>query len=193
MSRAGEAYDARVRGPNRKFWFTSRIQNFRVYLIVAIFCVVCGVARFSIDVAASHFFDSRDRVDPASLHLRGEFVESNLGAIRGADGSTTVRMIAEKYVFVPPCVTVPAGAPVRLRITSADAPHGFKIAGAEVKIVPGFVTEAHLQFPSTGTNEFHCDEFCGPGHHAMMARIVAVPASEFQAQNSDSGVACGSR
>ena len=159
-------------------------ENFRAALIVVIFSLVYGILRFSSTLHAAHIFDRRDRVDLATLHLHGEFVESDLGAARSADGSVTIHMIAEKYVFVPACVTVPAGVPIRLRITSADSAHGFKIAGSEVKTVPGSVTEIHLRFP-------YCDEFCGPGHHAMMGRIVAVPENQFQPQNSDRGAACG--
>jgi cytochrome c oxidase subunit II len=168
-----------------------RIGNFRAYLIVAIFSLVYGTLRFSSTLQAAHILDRRDRVDVATLHLQGEFVESNLGAVRAADGSSTIHMIAEKYVFVPACVTAPVGVPIRLRITSADSAHGFKIAGSEVKTVPGSVTEIHLRFPTVGKYEFYCDEFCGPGHHAMMGRIMAVPENQFQPQLPDRGVACG--
>ena len=168
-----------------------RIGNFRAYLIVATFSLIYGTVRFSSTLQAAHIFDRRDRVDVATLHLQGEFVESNLGAVRAGDGSSTIHMIAEKYVFVPACVTAPVGVPIRLRITSADSAHGFKIAGSEVKTVPGSVTEIHLRFPTAGKYEFYCDEFCGPGHHAMMGRIVAVPENQFQPQLSDRGAACG--
>jgi cytochrome c oxidase subunit II len=166
-------------------------ENFRAYLVVAIFSLIYGTLRFSSTLQAARVLDHRDRVDLATLHLQGEFVESNLGVARAADGSATVHLIAEKFAFVPNCVTAPAGVPVRLRITSADAAHGFKIAGVEVKTVPGSVTDIHLQFPAAGKYEFYCDEFCGPGHHAMMGRIVAVPENQFQQKDSGRGVACG--
>jgi cytochrome c oxidase subunit II len=168
-----------------------RIGNFRAYLIVAIFSLVYGAVRFSSTLQAAHILHRRDRVDLATLHLQGEFVESNLGAARSADGSVTIHMIAEKYIFAPACVTVPAGVPVELRITSADSAHGFKVAGVEVKTLPGSVTDIHLRFPAAGKYEFYCDEFCGPGHHAMMGRVVAVPETQFRTQNSGRGVACG--
>lgn len=168
-----------------------RTENFRAALVVVIFSLVYGTLRFSSTLQAAHILDRRDRVDLATLHLQGEFVENNLGAVRASDGSVTIHMIAEKYIFVPACVTVPAGVPVQLRITSADSAHGFKIAGSEVKTVPGSVTEIHLRFAAAGKYQFYCDEFCGPGHHAMMGRIVAVSENQFQPQNSDSGAACG--
>ncbi len=64
-------------------------------------------------------------VDPTTLHLQGEFVESNLGTAVEPDGSVTVRLIAEQYDFIPRCVQVPAGTAVKFRLTSADVVHGF--------------------------------------------------------------------
>src|SRR5271157_4740286 len=68
-----------------------------------------------------------DRVNPQTLHLRGEFVESNLGPSEEAAGELTVRMIAEQYLFVPQCVVVPTGIPIRVRMTSADVVHKLTI------------------------------------------------------------------
>jgi|SRR5580704_9197233 cytochrome c oxidase subunit 2 len=173
--------------------------DIRSYLIVAIFSLVYGSLRFSSTLASSRSLGNPNHVNPAELHVRGEFVESNLGAVLNADGSTTTRMIAERYLFVPARITLPAAVPVRLRITSADVPHAFRVAGVSVKVVPGVVTEAHLLLASPGEYEFQCEEFCGPGHHAMMARFIAVPKKDFQAANlsgsslSQSGVARESR
>jgi hypothetical protein len=65
-----------------------RIGNFRAYLIVAIFSLVYGTLRFSRTLQAAHILDGRDRVDLAALHLQGEFVESNLGAVRYQNKTT---------------------------------------------------------------------------------------------------------
>ena len=35
---------------------------------------------------------------PATLHLRGEFIEENLGTVLNSDGSATVRFIAEPMI-----------------------------------------------------------------------------------------------
>lgn len=167
--------------------------RFGPYLVVIIFALVYGYVRISSTLSASHFFHSRDRVDPATLHLKGEFVEGNLGAVPDANGSITLRIIAEKYVFVPACVKVPMGAPIRLRITSADRPHGFQIGGVKIKVVPGIVTQRLVQFPSAMEYQFNCDEFCGPGHPAMMGRIVATQQDEYQSLKSVPGTTCAPR
>jgi hypothetical protein len=46
-----------------------------------------------------------ETVDPTTLHLGGEFAESNLGTAVEPNGSVTVRLIAEQYAFVPDCRT----------------------------------------------------------------------------------------
>ena len=57
-----------------------------------------------VDVPIWQRFADANRVNPLTLHLQGEFVESNLGTAREPDGSFTLRMIAEQYMFVPHCV-----------------------------------------------------------------------------------------
>ena len=170
-----------------------RLTSIRPYLIVLVISLLYAVARFSFTIEALRSIGNPNRVDPASLHLRGEFVESHLGSALNADGSVTARIIAERYLFVPSRITVPVGVPVRLRITSADVPHAFQVAGVRVKVLPGVVTEVHFEISSPGDYEVFCEEFCGPGHHAMMERFVAVPKKDFAAGHfSDSNVEAAS-
>ena len=39
-----------------------------------------------------------------TLHLRGEFIESNLGSAVEPDGSVTVRIVGQQYSFTPQCI-----------------------------------------------------------------------------------------
>ena len=55
-----------------------------------------------------------ETADPKTLHLSGEFIESNLGTAIGADGMVTVRLIAQQYSFQPQCLVVPVDTPVSL-------------------------------------------------------------------------------
>ena len=48
-----------------------------------------------VDVPIWQRFADANRVNPLTLHLQGEFVESNLGTAREPDGSFTLRMIAD--------------------------------------------------------------------------------------------------
>ena len=123
-------------------------------------------------------------IDPLTLHLKGEFVESNLGTAVEPDGSVTVRLIAMQFDFVPRPVRVPADTPVRFRLTSADVIHGFLLPGTNVNtmVVPGFVAEVRTRFARPGEYEMPCHEFCGLGHHAMVARVIVVPKDQFPPQ-----------
>lgn len=120
-------------------------------------------------------------VDPVTLHLHGEFVESNLGTALEPDGSVTVRIIAEQYDFVPRCVRVPAATPVKFRLTSADVVHGFLLPDTNVNsmVVPGFVSEVRTSFAAAGEYAMPCHEFCGLGHQAMWAHVSVVPKQQF--------------
>ena len=141
--------------------------------------VVTGVA------GALHPPSNVEVIDPQTLHLKGEFVESNLGTAVEHDGSVTVRLIAQQYDFVPRVVRVPADTPVRFRLTSADVVHGFLLPGTNVNtmVVPGFVAEVRTRFSRPGEYEMPCHEFCGLGHHAMVAHVSVVPKDHFPAQS----------
>lgn len=120
-------------------------------------------------------------VNPTTIHLQGEFVESNLGTAIEPDGSATVRIIAQQYDFVPRCVIVPAATPVKFRLTSADVVHGFLLPDTNVNtmVVPGFVSEVRTSFAAPGEYAMPCHEFCGLGHQAMWAHVRVVPKEQF--------------
>jgi cytochrome c oxidase subunit 2 len=131
-------------------------------------------------------------IDPISLHLAGEFVESNLGTALEPDGSVTVRMLAQQYSFVPQCVTVPAGTAVKFRLTSADVLHGFLLIDTNVNtmVVPGFISEVRTRFSRVGDNAMPCHEFCGLGHAGMWAHVNVVPKDQFPALSPGQRLRC---
>jgi cytochrome c oxidase subunit II len=147
---------------------------------------------YLVDLPVYHFLGGGKRPDPVTLHLRGEFVESNLGTAADPSGSLTVRMIAQQYVFVPQCVVVPARVSVRFRITSADAVHVLSFLGTNygLKALPGVITEANYTFASPGTFRIPCHEFCGPGHYAMRGRLEVVPQNQFPSLRPDERRTC---
>ncbi|MGO8984640.1 MAG: hypothetical protein ACLPHI_10735 [Terriglobales bacterium] len=136
---------------------------------------------YMVDLPVWHFLGGGKAPDPATLHLAGEFVESNLGAAEDPSGSLTVRMIAQQFVFVPQCIVVPAGVPVTFRITSADAVHKLSFLGTDygLKAAPGAVTEATFTFAKAGEFKIPCHEFCGAGHYAMRGHLKVVPRDQF--------------
>ena len=144
-------------------------------VVMMVIIVVTGI------MGALHPASNVEVIDPLTLHLQGEFVESNLGTAAEPDGSVTVRIVAEQYDFVPRCVRVPANTPVKFRLTSADAVHGFLLPNTNVNtmVVPGFVSEVRTSFAAPGEYAMPCNEFCGLGHHAMWAHVSAVQREQF--------------
>jgi len=151
--------------------------------------VLTGVAQML------HPLSDVETINPATLHLQGEFVESNLGSALEPDGSITVRIIAEQYMFVPQCAVVPAATPVRFRLTSADVTHGFFVQSTNTNamVVPGYITNVITRFERPGNYEMPCDEFCGFGHHAMAARVVVLPKDKYKNLPPDERMNCGTQ
>jgi len=162
--------------------------------IMLVGCIILGTRYYEIDLPLWHFLRGGKELDPTSLHLAGEFVESNLGTAENPDGSFTVRMIAQQYVFVPQCVLVPAGVPIRFRMTSADVPHSINVSGTNdfLKVMPGTVSEATFAFATPGEFDVPCNEFCGAGHFAMRAHLKVVPQSQLADLRGDERRSCDS-
>ena len=146
-------------------------------IMLAMLAVMMAVIVVSAVMGALYPASNVEVIDPTTLHLQGEFVESNLGTAVEPDGSVTVRVIAEQYEFVPRCLQVPVGTPVKFRITSADVVHGFLLPDTNVNtmVVPGFVAEVRTSFAKVGEYVMPCHEFCGLGHHGMWAHVRVVP------------------
>ena len=144
-------------------------------------------------VAALHPPSNVEVIQASTLHLGGEFAESNLGTAIEPDGSATVRLIAEQYDFVPHCVEVPVNTPVRFRITSADVVHGFLLPHTNVNtmVMPGFVAEVRTRFDHVAEYAMPCHEFCGLGHHAMWTHVSVIDKNSFANQGPIQRTRCG--
>ena len=152
-----------------------------IVIMVAMLAVMMAIVVVTGITGALHPPSNVEVIDSTTLHLQGEFVESNLGTAVEPDGSVTVRMIAEQYGFVPRCVRVPAGTPVKFRLASADVVHGFLLPDTNVNtmVVPGFVAEVRTNFAALGEYPMPCHEFCGLGHQAMWSQVRVEPEERF--------------
>jgi cytochrome c oxidase subunit 2 len=148
---------------------------------VAILVLFVVVATFA---ALYHGAMPQSRVetaDPRTLHLGGEFIESNLGSALEPDGSVTVRAIGQQYSFTPACIVVPTDTPVTFRATSADVVHGFLIDGTNINLmlVPGYISSLGARFETPGERLMPCHEFCSVGHEGMWGRIKVIDKAAF--------------
>ncbi len=78
---------------------------------------------------------------------------------------------------------VPAGRPVRLLITSRDVIHSFFVPDFRLKqdAVPGRYSQTWFTATQPGRHQVLCAEYCGLGHSAMLAEIIAMPPAEYEA------------
>jgi cytochrome c oxidase subunit 2 len=130
-----------------------------------------------------------ETIDSTRLHLTAEFAEDRLGVERQTDGSVVVRLVMARYSVHPQEITVPAGTALVIRAASADVLHGLHVAGTNIgtQVVPGYVSEVHttISFEAVSkvgvvnpdgsvTVPLYCNEYCGPGHQSMWARVKVV-------------------
>jgi len=122
-----------------------------------------------------------ETANPQTLHISGEFIESNLGSAVEADGSVTVRAVGQQFSFTPQCILVPAGTPVTFRATSSDVVHGFLIDHTNINamLVPGYVSVLPAKFDTPGEHPMPCQEFCGMGHEGMWAKVKVIDKAAF--------------
>jgi cytochrome c oxidase subunit 2 len=157
-----------------------------VFLVMGIVALLVGMMAYTSLHWASMPPSRIETIDPATLHLAGEFVEANLGSGAEFDGSVTVRFVGNRYSFTPQCLLVPTDTPVTFRATSADVVHGFNIAKTNVNVmlVPGYIATFKTKFKEPAELEMPCHEFCGVGHAAMWAHVKVVDKAEFEKQAS---------
>lgn len=126
--------------------------------------------------------NSIETVDPATLHVAGEFVEANLGTRVEPGGEVVTRIVTAQFAFLPACVVVPQDTPVTLRLASPDVIHGVMVLGTNVNsmVVPGYVSRVRTRFKEPGDMLMPCHEFCGLGHSQMLARVRVVPKADFK-------------
>lgn len=132
-----------------------------------------------------------ETIDPATIHLDGEFADENLGTRLEPKGGLTVRLVTTQFSFLPACVVVPQDTPVTFRIVSPDVIHGIIVVGTNVNtmVIPGYVSRVRTQFAEAGEKLMPCHEFCGLGHSQMIAKVRVVPLSEFKL-DADGRAAC---
>ncbi len=117
-----------------------------------------------------------ETLDPTTVDSHPEF--GNPGVRPNADGGVTAVIAIRMYSFAPSEIRVPAGVPVKFRITSSDVIHGFQIVrtNANSMVIPGYVSQFTMTFQWPGEYLIVCNEFCGLGHHLMQAKLIVEEA-----------------
>ena len=87
--------------------------------------------------------------------------------------------LAESGGWAPDSLTVEAGQPLHLRLTSDDVMHSFAIGKSDrppVDVIPGKITELTLVFDESGKYTYYCTRWCGLNHWRMRGTIEVTGA-----------------
>jgi cytochrome c oxidase subunit 2 len=78
-------------------------------------------------------------------------------------------------------LTVPAGHPIKLVMTSRDVIHSFFVPAFRMKydVVPGRYYTAWFQADGPGTYDIECAEFCGVNHSRMLGKVRVLSADDY--------------
>ncbi|MBT3188018.1 MAG: c-type cytochrome [Anaerolineae bacterium] len=93
----------------------------------------------------------------------------------------------EEGGWTPADLTIEAGQPLHLHLTSDDVIHSFAIGQSDqpaVDIKPGEMTKLTLTFDQPGTYTFYCTRWCGANHWRMRGTIIVTGEEVEQADES---------
>jgi cytochrome c oxidase subunit 2 len=84
-------------------------------------------------------------------------------------------------------IHIPAGRPVRVRLTTDDVIHSFWVPQLQVKVdmIPGKTNDMWLEADAPGRFRGQCAEFCGLQHANMIFYIVAQTPEDFESWLDD--------
>ncbi len=153
-----------------------RYEKYWMWAATGMLALFIGAIVVTAVAGSSHPPSHTETIRPETLTVSGEFASP--GARRHPDGSVTVAIRAEFYVFQPAQVRVPTGVPITFRVTSPDVLHGFQIVGTNVNltVAPGYVSQTTVTFETPGEYLIVCNEYCGLGHHLMQGKVIAEAA-----------------
>ncbi len=154
-----------------KIWLTFGIGSMLIFLIVL------GVGAFYQGTQPPSCLVT---LDPENVQAHESFKEENLGVHQVGDNEYVVNFLASAFNYnfgkdeegnPVRTIRLPKGAKVTFQGTTTDVVHGFQIAGTNVNMMlePGYISDYELTLKNTGEFTVVCNEYCGVGHHMMMA------------------------
>ena len=148
----------------------ARIERKWALLMVSIMVVLVAMVIFT-GLHWARMPPSRvETIQPKTLDVSREFIESNLGSEVEPDGSVMVRILAQHHSFAPHAV-------------SADVVHDLLITNTNINatIAPGHISTPETTFTRAVDHLMPCHEFCGMWAHGDGDRQARFPSdSEFQ-------------
>ncbi|MBB6452258.1 cytochrome c oxidase subunit 2 [Salirhabdus euzebyi] len=121
-------------------------------------------------------------LDPANVQAHESFKEENLGLHQVGENEYVVNVLATAFNYdlgkdaegnTVRKIRIPAGSKVTFQATTSDVVHGFQLAGTNVNMMlePGYISDYVTTLNTPGEYTLLCNEYCGLGHHLMMAVV----------------------
>ncbi|MCS5422997.1 MULTISPECIES: cupredoxin domain-containing protein [Psychrilyobacter] len=109
-------------------------------------------------------FAVTQKTDFSAYNLSGEIIS----------GVRVVKVESFRYSYSPNVIVVNSGERVRIKLSTRDTEHGFKIPeiNFDLKVKKGRPREGEFTAPKPGIYEIRCSVFCGSGHKEMKGRLV---------------------
>lgn len=96
------------------------------------------------------------------------------GEVAPPPGST-VYIQARQFTFTPSRIRLRRGEHYTLSFYAVDVMHGVSLiqdGSLSGILIPGTPTDMAIQVDKAGEVQVRCSEYCGAGHHIMMATLV---------------------
>jgi cytochrome c oxidase subunit 2 len=109
------------------------------------------------------------------------------GVQRVGANAFEVNVVAQSFAFIPDEVRLPVGAEATFFVASRDVIHGYQVMGTTInfEIIPGEVAIFSYTFDEPGRYRVVCNQYCGIGHHNMLAWIVVESEEVFAAREDE--------
>ncbi|MDP3879509.1 MAG: hypothetical protein Q8Q07_04280 [Dehalococcoidales bacterium] len=169
--------------PERLWWRQPLSREEKVWVTVA---VVWGVFMFAFMYLWSGIGGKQEvpietyRVSPAQFEtLANDFVaryqvgsENGIPVVRPPAGSD-IYLIARAWQWTP-ILELEKGATYRIHASSLDFQHGLSIqpGNLNLQVLPGYDYVMTMTPDKAGEYQLVCNEYCGPGHHLMLGKII---------------------
>ncbi len=96
------------------------------------------------------------------------------GGYAVAQSPRVIKVRARKFEYNPKVIEIKKGESVILELTTDDVFMGFNVPDLHVRadIVPGKISQLHLNLQQEGRIDFLCDIFCGDKHEEMQGYLM---------------------
>lgn len=109
-------------------------------------------------------FATIQKTDFSTYELSGEIIS----------GIRVIEVESFRYSYSPSVIVVNSGEKIKIKFSTEDTEHGFKISeiNFDLRAKKGRAAEGDFIAPKPGVYEIICSVYCGSGHKKMAGKLV---------------------